>query len=495
MQSPIASPVTGHQPPAAFEKGYSDASDVALGQTRRVLTTAQVVALCFFSVCGGAMGSEGVFGAGGPALGLIALAIFPFAWCIPISLILAELCTMYPENGGYTLWVFHAFGPFWGFQEGFWAWLSGAIDNALYPSLAVTCLSKYIPELADNTVGTWFLKGAFALVFALPNMFGVQLVGRGMVVLTAVVTLPFLIFSIWGFATADDWGALGQFRYADTELSNSTADYISTGGLAVQWDVLMGTIFWSFNGFASVSTFAGEVANPSKTYPTALAITIVFVELTYLIPLVAGTVFNEPLWHTWTEISFSDLGFAVGGNALLALITVATMASTWGMYSSEMFWVSFQLTGMAEAGLAPTVFSRRSKKSDVPYVSVALSGAIIVVLMGLDFSEVLLMANVLSSMSQILLIASAIKLRVTQPDVLRPYRVPGGMTLLVAISILPVAVCGYLVYSTFALESTITPVVLVPTVVVVGFVYAWLMKLTPKQFIAPKPAGPLFELE
>ncbi|RHY31896.1 hypothetical protein DYB32_003057 [Aphanomyces invadans] len=397
-------------------------------------------------------------------------------------------------SGGYTLWVYHAFGPFWGFQEGFWAWLSGAIDNAVYPALAVTALSKYIPQVADNTVGTWFLKGAFALVFALPNLLGVQLVGRGMVILTAVVTLPFMIFSVWSFATADDWGALGQFRFRDTELSNST-EYITTGGLAVQWDVLMGTIFWSFNGFASVSTFAGEVANPGKTYPKALAITILFVELTYLIPLVAGAVFNEPLWHTWTEISFSDLGLAVGGDALLGLITVATIASTWGMYSSELFWVSFQLTGMAEAGLAPAVFAKRGKRTDVPYVSVALSGAIIVVLMGLDFSEVLLMANVLSAMSQILLIVSGIKLRVTQPDVARPYKVPGGLTTLVAISILPTAVCGYLVYNTFSSESTITPVVLVPTVIVVGFVYAWLMKLTAKNFIAPKAAVTLYELE
>ncbi len=43
-----------------------------------------------------------------------------------------------------------AFGPFWGFQEGFWSWLSGVTDNSLYPVLFVENLKIFFPQLAQG---------------------------------------------------------------------------------------------------------------------------------------------------------------------------------------------------------------------------------------------------------------------------------------------------------------------------------------------------------
>ena len=40
----------------------------------------------------------------------------------PRRLITAELATAFPEDSGYVAWVTAAFGPYWGFQEGFWSW-------------------------------------------------------------------------------------------------------------------------------------------------------------------------------------------------------------------------------------------------------------------------------------------------------------------------------------------------------------------------------------
>ncbi|CAK4299901.1 unnamed protein product, partial [Aphanomyces euteiches] len=453
------------------------------GVDRRVMTTTAVAALCYFNVSGGPIGSESVFASGGPAMGLISLCVFPFMWCIPIAVITAELSTAFPENGGFTVWVYHAFGPFWAFQEGFWFWLSGAIDNSIYPALAVTAISKYAPSVAEGT-GSWFLKAAFACVFALPNALGIQLVGRGMSILTIVVLIPFIILTIWAFVKASDWSVLGQFHHADTDSSN-TSVFIDTGAIDIQWDLLVTTVFWNCNGFANVSTFAGEVSNPGRTYPRALFLAVLAVELTYLLPLSASAVFNDPLWPTWEEGSFSDLASSIGGSSLLALITVATIASNWGQYSSEMFCVSFQLTGMAESGLAPSVFATRSNKTDVPYFSVALSFIIIVVLAGIDVDVVMATTNVISAMSQILLILAAIKLRLSKPDIERLYRVPGPFWFLIAISILPICLCGYLIYSTFASDSALS-VYLVPSVVALGIAYAFAMKLTPSQFVNPK---------
>lgn len=42
-----------------------------------------------------------------------------------------------------------AFGPFWGFQEGLWSWVSGVMDNAIYPVLLLAYLEEAVPRLKD----------------------------------------------------------------------------------------------------------------------------------------------------------------------------------------------------------------------------------------------------------------------------------------------------------------------------------------------------------
>ncbi|EQC25516.1 hypothetical protein SDRG_16620 [Saprolegnia diclina VS20] len=451
---------------------------------RRVLTTLSVAALCYFNVSGGPVGSSQIFSAGGPLLGLIALAIFPFIYCIPLALVTAELSTTYPENGGFTVWVFQAFGPFWGFQEGLWAWVSGAIDNAIYPALTVQLISTYDETITAGVSG-WFLKVGVALVYALPNIFGVRLVGWGMVTLAFIVLVPFIIFTIWAYAAADDWSSLHMIRRNDT-----TDTDVGTGPAMIQWDLLINTLFWNYNGFANASVFGGEVANPSRTYPRALMICTIAVMLTYLFPLSASAVYNSPTWQTWDDEAFSSIAQNLGGNTLLGLITVATVASNWGQYSSQMFVVSYQLTGMAECGLAPKIFLKRAERTDVPYISVALSFLVIVILVGYEFEVVVNMTNAVSSMSIILLLVAAIKLRVTHPNIHRPYKVPVSTKVLALLLTVPVAMLCYIVYTVFALD-TIVPGILVGVVIIVGALYAVALKLTPKHFVDPKATASL----
>jgi amino acid transporter len=84
-----------------------------------------LVALTFYELSGGPFGVEDSVKAAGPLLALLGFLVFPFIWSIPEALVTAELATTFPENGGYMLWISAAFGPFWGFQEGWWKWISG----------------------------------------------------------------------------------------------------------------------------------------------------------------------------------------------------------------------------------------------------------------------------------------------------------------------------------------------------------------------------------
>ena len=54
---------------------------------------------------------------------------------MPEVLIVGELASMLPEEGGYYRWVDRAFGRFWAFQNGWLTWMYSLVDMAIYPVL------------------------------------------------------------------------------------------------------------------------------------------------------------------------------------------------------------------------------------------------------------------------------------------------------------------------------------------------------------------------
>lgn len=53
-------------------------------------------------------------------------------------------------HSGYVAWVTAAYGPFWGFHEGVWSWLSGMVDNSLYPAMLAANLQIIVPVLGEE---------------------------------------------------------------------------------------------------------------------------------------------------------------------------------------------------------------------------------------------------------------------------------------------------------------------------------------------------------
>lgn len=91
--------------------------------------------------------------AGGPLLAILGFLILPFLWSVPEALVCAELATAFPENSGYVVWVETAFGPFFGFLEGLFSWVSGVTDNTVYPIMLLSYVKLFIPALSS-----WWLN-------------------------------------------------------------------------------------------------------------------------------------------------------------------------------------------------------------------------------------------------------------------------------------------------------------------------------------------------
>jgi amino acid transporter len=98
---------------------------------KRTLSVFALVFVMFFNVSGGPFSLEGLVADVGPGLALLMLLAIPVVWSLPETLIIAELASMLPEEGGYYRWVRRAFGPFWAFQNGWATWLYSLVDMAL----------------------------------------------------------------------------------------------------------------------------------------------------------------------------------------------------------------------------------------------------------------------------------------------------------------------------------------------------------------------------
>ncbi|XP_073045752.1 probable polyamine transporter At1g31830 isoform X2 [Primulina eburnea] len=365
-----------------------------------------LVFLIFYEVSGGPFGVEDSVQAAGPLLALLGFLLFPFIWSIPEALITAELGTMFPENGGYVIWVSSALGPYWGFQQGWMKWLSGVIDNALYPVLFLDYLKSAIPILAN---GFPRMIAVLVLTVALTymNYRGLTIVGSVAIFLGVVSLLPFLFMGIVAIPR------LKPSRWFVLDFNN------------VDWALYLNTLFWNLNYWDSISTLTGEVENPGKTLPKALFYALILVVFGYFFPLLISTGAIPLDRELWSDGYFSDIAKILGGVWLRFWVQGASALSNMGMFVAEMSSDSFQLLGMAERGMLPECFSKRSRFG-TPIVGILFSASGVVLLSWLSFQEIVAAENFLYCFGMLMEFIAFVKLRMKYPDATRPYKIPVG---------------------------------------------------------------------
>src|SRR5579863_5699283 len=164
---------------------------------RRKLRILPLVAATYFMVSGGPYAIEDILGGAGFARSIIILVLLPLIWSLPTAMMIGELASAIPADGGFYVWVRRALGPFWGYQEG-WLSLSASIfDMAIYPAIFVLYLGKFSAALTAGWHGyAWSL--AVVVLCCAWNLRGAPAVGEGSVGLFALLLAPFVVFIILG---------------------------------------------------------------------------------------------------------------------------------------------------------------------------------------------------------------------------------------------------------------------------------------------------------
>lgn len=385
----------------------------------RALNFTGLFALTFFCVAGGAFGLEDAIGAAGPFLVLLTILILPWVWSFPTALMTAELSAAMPEDGGYVVWVERAFGRFWGFQEGWLSWLCSFADNALYPVMFVDYLAYLRGEMSPSE--RWLIGTAVIAVITWLNTRGIRLVGLTSVVFTLFVLAPFAVLVLVGapYLQPSVWLA---------------------GTAHVDWALLLSTVLWNTSGWDNAGCCAGEVAEPNRSYPRAMALTVVLVTLAYLLPIAVGVSVNTQ-WSEWKEGYFPQVAAQIGGGWLGIWLSLAGLVSAIGLFSALLCTSSRVSYAMACRRMLPHQLASLHPRYATPARSILVNSFGVALLIPFSFQELIQIDMFLYAMALILEFAALVWLRLRNPDLPRPYRIPFGMRGLVAISLPPVALC------------------------------------------------------
>jgi amino acid transporter len=393
-----------------------------------------LIGATYFMVSGGPYGLEDIIGGAGYGRALLMLLLVPLVWSLPTSLMVGELASALPEEGGFYCWVRRALGPFWGFQE---AWLSLAasvFDMAIYPVTFVLYLSRVAPSWTAGYRGTlWAL--AVVVLCAAWNLRGARAVGEGSVGMFTVLLAPFVVLVGVGF-----WKGLmhpGGMGHAMTLLGAPVAAPSFAGALSVA--------LWNYMGWDNASTVAQEVENPQRNYPRAMLISAGLVAVTYILPLAAVAVAGVPA-DQFSTGAWTDAARSIVGPALAFAVVLGGTLNGAGMFNALMMSYARLPYAMAKDGLLPKFLTRMSVKG-VPSASVLVCAVAWALALGLSFEKLISIDLVLYGSSLLLEFVALVVLRVREPSLARPFRVPGGLAVAIAVGVFPALLMTFALYA------------------------------------------------
>ncbi|HLP56084.1 MAG TPA: amino acid permease [Fluviicola sp.] len=340
----------------------------------------------------------------------------------------AELVSVFPSAGGEYSYVRESINLKWAYVVGTLVALSSIVSTA---TISIG-FAGYLSQLTDFPQHIAALL-IIALIWGI-NVLGIRQSSIVNIVFTLLETAG-LLFVIWAAAPA-----LGEVRY--TELPENGVNGLIAGAALC---------FFAFTGFEDVVKLAEETKKPEKTIPKALFISanVVMVIYVCIAILVVSMI-------PFAELAESDSPLATvvekrfGHNGALIIAVVALFSTSNSLLSNML-------------GASRVLYSIGKEKNKLRFLGTVLPNRktpvyalIAAALVAAGFSligeveKVALITNFFVFITFIIINLTVIYLRVKQPDLKRPFKIPGNIRNIPVISIVAVLMLllmiGYAVY-------------------------------------------------
>ncbi len=359
---------------------------------------------------------------------------------IPYGLITAELATTYPTQGGIYVWVKQAMGSRWAARTTYWYWVNVALwMPSVFLLFAGVFFQLFGHHLAEWPAGKWpQVIMAVALVWLVVAVGVMRLeVGKWVNNIGAVLKVAIILaLGVGGIVFAVRHGAANTIK---------GSSFIPSFGLAKEF---LPVIVFLLLGFELISSMAGEVKDPEKQLPRSIftsgaviAVLYLFATIGILLALpLAKLSLVEGLVETFKAI-FGTKGLgevAVYALGIAALYTYFTNMTTWTMGANR------AASEAAAEGELPSVLGREHPVRRTPVGAFIWTGVISTAVLVVSalfintqdslFFAIFAASSVIFLLPYLLMYPAVVVLRYKDPDRPRPFKIPGGNGVVIAMA-------------------------------------------------------------
>jgi APA family basic amino acid/polyamine antiporter len=318
------------------------------------------------------------------------------------ALSLAELGAMIPESGGQVVFVRRAFGPVPGFAVAWSDWLSTCASAAAITIVLVDAVVALLPHLYASHL---FISVALVLAFAWIQWSGIKSGSNVQLITSALKAVAFIALILACFIAPH-----AERAVATTSI---TVAPLAFAGLVVAMQLMI----YTYDGWAGVLYFSGEIENPGRDIPRSMISGVLSVTVIYLL-VNAAFLHVLPLHKMAGDVNVADTAAQlVFGRTGITLVRVLIAVSLLSAINSCILMGS---------RIAYAMGAKAVNVGGTPTLGLGITTVVTIgFLLSGTFNTVIAMAAFFFVANYAMSFASVFRLRAKEPATPRPYRAWG----------------------------------------------------------------------
>ncbi|HUB74002.1 MAG TPA: amino acid permease [Solirubrobacteraceae bacterium] len=366
--------------------------------------------------------------------------LFLILFYMPYGLITAELATAYPEQGGIYVWVRRAFGRRAAARTTYWYWVNVAMwMPSVFLVFAGVFCQLFIERWSEWPAGKWpQVVIALALTWLVVAVGMIRLdVGKHFNNIGAALKMVIIV-------------ALGAGGIVFA-IRHGAANSITGSSFVPSFDVakrFLPVIIYLMIGFELVSSMGDELEQPQKRIPRALLTSGLSIAFFYVLAtvgiLLALSLSKLHLIEGLVETFKAIFGRSGAGEVVVYALGVAALYTFFANMTTWTMGANRAAAEAAKDGELPAPLGREHPVRRTPVAAFAISGVISSAILLITavfintqdnlFFAIFASSSVIFLMPYLLMFPAAVALRYKDPDRPRPFQVPGGKPVLIALA-------------------------------------------------------------
>lgn len=422
------------------------------------------------SIIAGIMIGSGIFFLGGQVLNRAGNSIWLslLAWVIGGIIVLfsglsyAELGSLFPENGGYYLYLKEGYGKRVAFVSGF-------MNLVLSSSGSIALLAILFGQVMSSifiSLEPWVQIVAVIsiLLLSVINYFGIKLGAIVQIIFMVAKLIPILMIIVMGII-------IGRVPLTATSSLSSLSFF---DGLVAFGFAVVGTL-WAYEGWTNLNAVAGQLKDVKKNLSKALTFSIVGVMMIYVLFIFSlyRLVAYQDLLTAYNGWFIFNAAYQLFGDAGQLIIMITVGISVFGALNGSILVFPRVYQKMAADGLFFQFFAKEDKTYKTPVYALALSAliSIILIIAGFDINALLTFVVFAGLIFNTMIFISLFRFRKTKPvDAYPRYQVFGYPTVPL------IAIFGMILLLISTLIESFIPSLIGVLVLFIGYGLTYLIK-------------------